>query len=394
MNSFSKLDYSIYLLFTVFSIFVFRIREYGSETVDFQILFRLMSWGGSFLFAFYVFSRNAIELNRHEKLLVLFFVLGFLLLPFSIAPARSFINLLSYIAFYLMLKSLDTRLGTFGMLKVVLYSFAFCTICSIVYYYLIPTLGRHIYWLSGMLYVSPRMSGVFSTSNAMGGFSAVYLILLYYSRQVGILENKWLLIMVTISSFCLLKSDSKTALVSLLIAIFFIAPNTKYKAVIISLILYVISMVVVFLCLEPDTLLRAISRHGDPNEVLTFTGRTHIWPAVISKIIDNPLVGYGIGVTSIALPELSYIIGYTPAHAHNLVLQATFSMGVIGGGLSILIVLYNFFVVDNDRLAVGLSVYVLVTSLLESSFLNGIAGYSIIPFILMCMVKKSKKVLL
>ncbi|MEF1173961.1 O-antigen ligase family protein, partial [Vibrio sinaloensis] len=146
-------------------------------------------------------------------------------------------------------------------------------------------------------------------------------------------------------------------------------------------------LVAVFALFETEMFLTAVSRHGDPNEILTFTGRTFIWPAVIEKILDQPLFGYGLGVTSIALPELSYVIGYTPAHAHNLVLQATFSLGLIGGGMCVLLLIFNFLVKKPNKLAISFTVYILVTSIPESSFLGGVAGYSIIPFLLMCIIK-------
>ncbi|MEF1187630.1 O-antigen ligase family protein, partial [Vibrio sinaloensis] len=149
--------------------------------------------------------------------------------------------------------------------------------------------------LNDILYVSPRMSGVFSTSNAMGGFSTVFLLLIGY-LWINELDNRKLLsVTAALAIFCLVKSDSKTAMASLVIAGYFLLPSSKLKTIstVISITLFL--LVAVFALFETEMFLTAVSRHGDPNEILTFTGRTFIWPAVIEKILDQPLFGYGLG---------------------------------------------------------------------------------------------------
>ena len=143
----------------------------------------------------------------------------------------------------------------------------------------------------------------------------------------------------------------------------------------------------VFVIIDPFYLLTSISRHGDPQEVLTLTGRTYIWPAVFEAALQRPFTGYGIGVTSIAIPELSHQIGYSPAHAHNLLLQAFFSVGFLGFILIFFSCVYNFFYRTDNKLSNAMMVYILITSLFEASFLSGVASISLIPFLYMIICK-------
>ena len=57
MNRVRLFNLFLFSMFIIFSLFVFRIREYGSDSVDFQIVLRLMAWGGGILIAFIYFYK-------------------------------------------------------------------------------------------------------------------------------------------------------------------------------------------------------------------------------------------------------------------------------------------------------------------------------------------------
>lgn len=389
MNRIRLFNLFLFSIFIIFSLFVFRIREYGSDSVDFQIVLRLMAWGGGILIAFIYFYKFGFRVsNNHEFLFFSFILLAILMLPFSMLPFRSFVVVLSYAAFYFYFKYVKSRFGDDFLLYSISLSF-FIVVCFSYFYYLaLPDLGRHIYWLNDVLFVSPRMSGVFSTSNAMGGFCAVYCLFLLHSFNKSVITKSFFIIAFLLSLAALLLSDSKTAFISFIFSSLFLYRRNKFILFVILSGIIFTSLLIIYAAFDFYGFLGHVSRHGDPEEVLTFTGRTYIWPAVFDMALERPFTGYGIGVTSLALPRLEDIIGYTPAHAHNLILQAFFSLG-LGGMLCITAILgYNFVIKCKNRLGNSMAVYIIITSLFEASFLSGVAGYSIIPVIYMVLSKE------
>lgn len=388
MTRIQKFNSIIFTIFLIFSLFVFRIREYGSDELDFQIFLRLIAWLVGLGLPIFYFSKFKFRFTgHHERLLVGFFSLAIIMLPLSLVPTRSLIVILSYISFYSYFKYVHSRFGESVLLKFIVYAFFVVTVASYGYYFFIPDLGRHIYWLNDVLYVSPRMSGVFSTSNAMGGFSAIYCLIIVYCLRNNFLNRHLLMFFLLLSVLALFLSNSKTAISACVLSSLFLYSNSRTKSFLITCSLIGILTIFSYALLDFYGLMAIISRHGDPNEVLTFTGRTHIWPAVFEMAMEKPISGYGIGVTSIAIPTLADTIGYTPAHAHNLVLQAFFSLGFGGMLLILAIVVFNVFVKSQSKLSNAMAMYIFVTSLFEASFLSGIAGYSIVPLILMVLSK-------
>jgi O-antigen ligase len=88
----------------------------------------------------------------------------------------------------------------------------------------------------------------------------------------------------------------------------------------------------------------AFSRSGDPNEVLTLTGRFDIWAYVWQEILEHPLFGWGYNASK---PLLSQYLGFKDDlvvdTAHNMLLQSLFSVGLIGT-IPIIIVILMLFV--------------------------------------------------
>jgi O-antigen ligase len=222
----------------------------------------------------------------------------------------------------------------------------------------------------------------------MGGFCAVYCLFLLHSFNKSVITKSFFIIAFLLSLAALLLSDSKTAFISFIFSSLFLYRRNKFILFVILSGIIFTSLLIIYAAFDFYGFLGHVSRHGDPEEVLTFTGRTYIWPAVFDMALERPFTGYGIGVTSLALPRLEDIIGYTPAHAHNLILQAFFSLG-LGGMLCITAILgYNFVIKCKNRLGNSMAVYIIITSLFEASFLSGVAGYSIIPVIYMVLSKE------
>lgn len=380
-----------FTLFVIFTLFVFRIREYGSDQVDFQIIFRVLGWVSACFISVLYFRRFRFSVNsRLEAAFIAFSFFSLLMIPFSLIPLRSGIVLLSYFSFYIYFKCVLSRFGLEYLLKCLVISFSVVLFFSYFYYFFMPDLGRHIYWLNDELYQSPRMSGVFSTSNAMGGFSAVYCLLLLYCYSNNVVSKRAFIFLFILSFFSILMSDSKTAIASFIFSAFFLYKRNSFINYLIILSSILSLFVISAAIYDFHGFLTLLSRHGDPEEILTFTGRTLIWPAVLDMALLEPFTGYGLGVTSIAIPTLVDAIGYTPAHAHNLILQAFFSLGLIGLCIICYITFFNFVSPSTNKLGNAFAVYIVITSLFEASFLAGVADFSIIPLVFNVITHRNK----
>jgi O-antigen ligase len=99
--------------------------------------------------------------------------------------------------------------------------------------------------------------------------------------------------------------------------------------------------VAVYLAIDPhlnvvETLVASgagyASRGESAASISTLTGRTALWEKVWGEFLKSPLIGHGYFVSS-ATGELDVWSGPANRTAHNLVLQALVSTGVVGAGL-------------------------------------------------------------
>ncbi len=371
------------------ALMVLRIREYASTDLDFQAFLRLLSWGGTLFITGMAFVKHGWKwINQHDYLLGLFLILALALVPFSVDPVRTLMTVISYGSFYLGIRFLYLRYGLDGVIVTLGCAGGVLLVLSYFYYFFLPELGRHIYWFDSVLLVSSRMSGTFTTSNAMGGFAAVMLLLIQRLHQRQIFSLRYLLVLMLIALGALLLSNSKTASVAWAVSALIMLPKSSFKTMLLFAGAFVVVCAGVFILSDPMAFLVMLSRHGDPNELLSLTGRVDIWPVAWELAWQQPLTGIGLGTTSAVMPEFSDVVGYSTSHAHNLVLQAFLCMGVFGAGLIAIIVLYNLFHASVEPLSNGFAVYLLITAMFESSFLSGVAGYSMIPLVVMCVCKQ------
>lgn len=367
-------DTILSFLFLGLSLFVFRIREYALDQIDFQIIMRLFSWSVMFFVALIYYRKNKFIVRTDAELLFLFsLLLSLIFSVVSLVPVRSVLVVVSYFAFYLFLKTLIDRLGFHMALKCIVDSFFIISLVSLFFYFVIPDLGRHIYWYESEVFISPRMSGVFSTSNAMGGFSGVFFLISSYAYLNHLYDRRFIVSCIVVSFFMLLLTDSRTSIFFSIVCLYFLLNSSRIKVLYWFSFIFVALVVSVIVFFDPFFMLGLIARHGDVSEVFTFTGRTYIWPAVFDMANSRAFTGYGLGVTSVAIPLLSDLIGYSPAHAHNLLLQAYFSLGVFGL-LLICYVLFNTALYSRNKLVKSLSFFLIFTGLLEASFLAGVAN--------------------
>ena len=99
---------------------------------------------------------------------------------------------------------------------------------------------------------------------------------------------------------------------------------------------------------------------------------------LINLIYEKPFFGYGFGVSSISLSELRYIIGFSPAHAHNILLQSLFCLGITGTTIVLLIIykIFSFYKKTSDPIFLIILFFILIRGTTESSFMTGSVNFS------------------
>jgi O-antigen ligase len=123
-------------------------------------------------------------------------------------------------------------------------------------------------------------------------------------------------------------------------------------------------------------ILAGASRGGALNEILTLTGRTHVWSFVADKAMESPIFGYGYGAGKeiIAQGYRNVWGGGIGGSAHNAFLQTLLDLGIIGvvAFSAIFVIAALRFLARPVFLRDAVVVMVLVIGLLESGVSNSI----------------------
>lgn len=82
-----------------------------------------------------------------------------------------------------------------------------------------------------------------------------------------------------------------------------------------------------FAAMLPPDLLSLISRSGHSGEILSLSGRLDIWPYVIDRIAEAPMLGHG---AASGMMLFKGFVRWKITHAHNLYLQALLYLGMVG----------------------------------------------------------------
>lgn len=364
---------------------VFRVREYGSDSIDFQILLKLGLWCGALGFCLIYFQKWGRQLFQTDNI-ALSIIFGLMALSCLYAPspfysAGAVISVLAVVGlFFFAQRVLDEQ----TILWTVLSAFTLICVLSFVVYIVNPHFGRALEWVNGMRVPGNRLSGIAGTPNTVGYFTAISLIIAYALKQYYQTSKTTILYWFAgLNGAALLLSNSRTSLFALIISfalVYFLRP-TFFKLFL--LCAGFCAVTVGLLVIDLDWLLGELSRSGNPDEILT--GRSHIWPLVWDLIQDKPFLGWGYASSSFVLVPMGELIGHTPTHSHNAFLQLWFSLGIFALLLYIvfLFMKVTYAVKEQDYMKLMMISFLLLTSLTESSVWMGVAN---IAAILLAMI--------
>jgi exopolysaccharide production protein ExoQ len=224
---------------------------------------------------------------------------------------------------------LATRYSWREQLRMLAWALSIMAVLSLLYIFLGP---------SGGVATDPEggvgISGVFGHKQALGKSMAlaamVFFILAASSRSY-----RWLLwVGCAVALVLVLLSESKGALVLLLIFVplwpMYKALRWRYTAAVPFLIALVLlgSGAMILLLINAESVLAALGKNT------TLTGRTIVWSAVLDMIRERPWLGYGYGAfwrgsegPSALIP---LITGAEFSNAHNAILSVWLDLGLLG----------------------------------------------------------------
>ena len=177
-----------------------------------------------------------------------------------------------------------------------------------------------------------RLKGVALHPNTLGAASAILVLM-----SLATIERKravpWLPILgLPVGAIALLWTQSRTALLGLLIAIAFVLTPRVLRGFLIIAMFGVLVFIAAFGGFESQTWADLSRSPENSAEVSGLSGRPELWGETIRVIEARPVAGYGIGTAPEVYRDsgITERIGWEPPDAHNEYLQSTVTMGFVG----------------------------------------------------------------
>lgn len=265
-------------------------------------------------------------ITRNQLLLLLIGIVLFSIF-WSAAPQVSIRRSVALVGTTLIGMYLATRYSPSQLLRLIAWTFSIGAILSVVFTLTFPVYGLHGPSLGS------SWRGIYRHKNLLGSLMALNagaLLLLAPSNR----RYRWILWAgIGLSVGLLLLSQTKTGLViflSLLILLPIYKALRWSYAVALPFLIVVVNVggiISVWLLNNLETVLTALGKDS------TLSGRTPLWEAVINKIQERPLLGYGYGAFWLGLDGESadiWQVEWNAPNSHNAILDLWLDLGFLG----------------------------------------------------------------
>ncbi|WP_409047298.1 O-antigen ligase family protein [Microbacterium sp. HA-8] len=216
-----------------------------------------------------------------------------------------------------------------------------------------------LYWVRDNLFDGGRIQGIVGNAHLLA-VAALLAIIVFSVRIASGARRGWLIGWIVVSAFLLWRSSSATVWLTVGATALVLATallmrttrrpgeRTKYYVAYAGIGVALAAV----LWFGRDMLLGMLGRSSD------LTGRQGIWDAVIARIAEHPVLGWGFATPWVpwepAFDGWIVVNDLTVFHAHNMWLDAWFQLGAIGLGLLMLAYFGYvwrawFFAVDRPR---------------------------------------------
>ncbi len=330
----------------------FRARGAGEITTDWQSALKFGLWAGAGVIGFAHLPRLRTLLSRPGPACWLAYItIAMVSSSYAPTPAYSFGCAFSLLCFFAFAFTLTTKLTEKQVLWTLTSTLAVFLLIGWVVYYEVPSLGV-TQFSTYINTVVMRMCGIAGQANNLGTVCATYIGAVYLLWAGGYCRLLFALPLGAFGAITLISSDARTGMISIAVAIAVAELARSIWALVAAALVAVTGSILYFVFGINMTMLgTTFSRSGDPQEVLTLTGRFDIWAFVWQKILEQPMFGWGYNASKAILSQyLGFKDDLIVDTAHNMLLQSLFSVGIIGTlpiVIMVFILLYNMVVRPN-----------------------------------------------
>ena len=348
--------------------------------IDFQVLIKLGLCGLAGLYGFYGVASSK-EVRRvlfsfPVMWVVVINVFYFASVPFSIAPLESLVSTCALSCVLLLTVTVLVKFGVIATLKSIFFGMSLFIVGSWFMYFAVPEIGVFAEPISEGRF-TVRMSGL-AHPNTLGqysGLTVLFGIILYTQFKF---RSYFAVFIIAIAAMALVNSLSRTSLVATVAGLgvayrhgFLKKEYFNYYAlaIFLSLLAFLALSTQMDIGAWVESKMSVVSKSGDADELTSATGRSEIWSYATYLIGFRPLTGYGPTTSKYYLAEYS-------SYTHNLILNVTFSAGLIAGLSALLMCLGRLksMFVTQHVLADGIIVFIIVNGLFENVIFSIISG--------------------
>jgi exopolysaccharide production protein ExoQ len=244
-------------------------------------------------------------------------------------------------------------------------------------YFFMPSYGVFPELLDDGLIVS-RMGGM-NHPNGFARQAAIGLLLsLYLHRSRQLKHWMFIILLVTLFGGALYLARSRTAIVACFLAVVVLYRDRLLtpKALLISLLGAFLAVGSLFVAIGVDKgdnldtkLVKLVAKSGNPEELMSGTGRTKIWARAIEVIMQKPIQGNGFGSAPILMVDNNQ-------STHNMLLHTLMVSG-FGGGMALvcLIAWKLMFAASHPNILVSaLVALIIIAGCMEDTILETFPG--------------------
>lgn len=357
----------------------FRTRDLQDVSMDWQSILKLLLWIGALVIGIAHFPKTHKLMLRSVSILMLFYgiwaIFSFVYSDSRVLTLGAAVSLMCLIVFApVVVQSLTLK----QLIMTVCISLSGFILISWFAYLFLPDLGRTTFTFNhGMVY---RMSGIAGKPTNLGRLAALLIGFLYLSVIHGYVRMKVVWLPVVLSAAALLISQTRTALIALVVVLGIIhfrkKPWTLY-----AFITGCAGAVLLFQLYNPglsmESLLAPLSRSGNIEEITTLTQRTDIWSFVLDKIKEAPWIGHGYASSRLLISEgYASRWGWTTGSSHNMILQNLLTTGIIGTFLVMILLIRQGIDLFRRPMAMGdfIFLFVFINGMMEAILLGTVPG--------------------
>lgn len=304
----------------------------GANSGSFGRTLNSLSYFPAYLIGLYLLSRPAEGAIGHKILaayrpFLIFSLLAVVSVAWALRGTASAIDSVQLVLTTLTAIALVRALPPDLAMRHIAYNLMALMLLSLVWVYLIPSLGRM--QTSEFSNLANKPQGVFSHKNRYAELAAIGMLCVLATRDVITRRQRLIFFIASLVGLVISDSASKTVAVGVtivLLATWRLANHTRMSRL--QWVLLGVFVAAFGLISVPLAIDAAISFLGKD---LTLSGRTLIWSHAFDMIEQRPLLGYGANsIWGSFIGTIETFANYRPPHSHNLYIETLLRFGIIG----------------------------------------------------------------